>query len=73
MTTSDSQKSFSALNGLRDQALLLDLGQAYLCKESILQKMGAEMDSNATQLSLDIQALKKRYPGKFAREIDTDE
>lgn len=70
---SDSQDAFSAQNELRDRALMLLLGNAYICEEPILKKLGLEIDSHARKLKDDILSLKKRFPGKFTHEINTDE
>ncbi|MDY7034848.1 MAG: hypothetical protein SV375_01620 [Thermodesulfobacteriota bacterium] len=70
---SDSQDTFSALNELRDRALMLLLGNAYICEEPIIIKLGLEIDSYARKLKDDILSLKKKFPGKFTHEINTDE
>jgi len=38
-----------------------------------LKKIGRTIDSNVEKLKGDIYSLKKRFPGKFVDEIDTDE
>lgn len=68
----DSERSFSALNEIRDRALLLSLGKDYLCKASILETFGLDVDASAKQLESNILSLRKRFPGKFTHEIDTD-
>jgi len=69
----DSQNNLSALKEIRDSVLMLSIGNAYLCEELFLKKIGRRIDVNVEKLKNDISALKKRYPGKFVTEVDTDE
>ena len=68
----DSQYSEVALSTLRDDALLLTMANEYLCEEQFLKKMGKDINQNVQKLKDDISLLKKEYPGKFDREVDTD-
>ena len=70
----DSKSTFDSLHGIRDNALLLSLGNKYLCGEVFLAKIGLSVDTHLTQLKDDIVALKKKFPGKFmpGQEVDTD-
>ena len=61
------------LKEIRNAALLLGLGCAYLCEVPFLKKIGLGIHSQIDALRGDIRALKKRFPGKFAHEIDTDD
>ncbi len=49
----------------------MSLGNAYLCENVFLRKIGTEIVSLAKRLSEDIVAVKKRFPGKFADDVDT--
>ncbi|MBU2498172.1 MAG: hypothetical protein KKE57_04675 [Proteobacteria bacterium] len=68
----DSRKELNALNEIRDMALLLSLGNAYLCEEVFLKKIGANLHSTLSKLEMEILSVKKRFPGKFAVDVDTD-
>ena len=57
---------------VRDRALLLSLGNAYLCEPPFLKKIGGELEYALTVLHDDILRIKKKFPGKFAQEVDTD-
>ncbi|MBN2033763.1 MAG: hypothetical protein JW836_10835 [Deltaproteobacteria bacterium] len=63
---------FSALHDVRDRTLLLSLGNAFLCEEAFLKKIGSAIESQLGNLRQEILDLKTRYPGKFATEINTD-
>ena len=65
-------EGFPALHGIRDKTLLLSLGNAFLCEEGFLKKTGVAIESQLDNLRQEIVALKMRFPGKFATEIDTD-
>ena len=69
----DPQKNLSALNEIRASVLMLSIGNAYLCEEPFLKKIGRRIDVNVEKLKTDISSLKKKCPGKFATEVDTDE
>ena len=62
-----------SLGRIRDGALLLSLGNAYLCEEPFLIKIGRSIDVNLERLKEDISSLKSKFPGKFTNEVDTDE
>lgn len=70
--TSGPSISFDSLREIRDRALLMSLGRAYLCETVFLKKYGAELESAMGVLERDIRKLKRRFPGKFAQEVDTD-
>jgi len=57
---------------VRDRVLLLSLGNAYLCEPSFLRKIGGELEFALTVLDDEISKFKKKFPGRFAQEIDTD-
>ncbi len=63
---------FDALREIRDRALLMSLGSAYLCEQVFLTKCGAELEHAVELLDRDIRTLKKRFPGRFTREVDTN-
>jgi hypothetical protein len=71
---SDTQYiTIESLGRIRSSALLLSLGNAYLCEEPFLIKIGRSIDVNLKRLKEDISFLKSKFPGKFTREVDTDE
>lgn len=70
--TAGAPLAFESFRSIRDRALLLSLGRAYLCESSFLSRYGAELEQDLVILGRDIQALKKRFPGRFAQEVDTD-
>ena len=61
------------LNAIRDQVLILTLGNTYLCEDPFLIKLGRVIEQNIEPLREAVSSLKSRFPGKFANEIDTDE
>ena len=67
------QNTFKSLHGIRDMALLLGMANTYLCEEEFLQKAGVTIDSHLEELRVDISSLKKKFPGKFVKEADTDQ
>lgn len=69
----DPQNNFGALKEIRDRVLMLSLGNAYLCEEPFLKKIGQAINLNLVKLKEDIISLKKRFPGKFTDEVETDE
>jgi len=69
----DPQSNFGALNEIRDRVLMLSLGNAYLCEEPFLKKIGHVINLNLLKLKEDITSLKKSFPGKFTDEVETDE
>jgi hypothetical protein len=65
-------KGFPVLHEIRDKTLMLSLGNAFLCEEVFLKRIGASIDSQVEKLQEEILSLKMKFPGKFATEIDTD-
>jgi hypothetical protein len=66
------QKPSNALSEIRDRCLLLILANEYLCEKVFLFRMGIAITSYAEALRGEIIALKKRFPGKFVHEVETD-
>ena len=66
------QKPSNALNEIRDRCLLLIMANEDLCERVFLYRMGIAVVSYAESLRGEIIVLKKRFPGKFVHEIDTD-
>jgi len=64
---------FDAIREIRDRALMLSLGRAYLCESAFLTKYGDELEHALGLLDRDIRKLKERFPGKFAEEVNTDQ
>jgi len=64
--------TFAALHDIRDKAILLSLGRAFLCNEAFLMKTGHSMDESIEHLKEDIQSLKMRFVGKFVEDVNTD-
>jgi hypothetical protein len=62
----------NALHEIRDIALMLSVGNIYLCEEPFLKKIGHAVDQVLEELHGEILTLKKRFPGQFAQDIDTD-
>jgi len=71
--TASSENALHAMHMVRDRALLLGLGKDYLCKPPFLKKYGKELGNALAVLEEEIQALKKKFPGRFAQEVDTDQ
>jgi hypothetical protein len=65
-------KGFPALHDVRDNILLLSLGNDLLCEDVFLDKTGRAIESQLDHVRQEIFELKARFPGKFATEIDTD-
>jgi cell division protein FtsB len=65
-------KGFPALHDVRDNILLLSHGNAFLCEEVFLAKTGKTVRMQVDNLRQEIVALKLRFPGKFAEDVDTD-
>jgi hypothetical protein len=57
---------------IRDKALLIGLGGAYLCEPPFLTRYGREVEYAVSHLERDIRNLKERFPGRSSREVDTD-
>ncbi|MGD8982814.1 MAG: hypothetical protein PVH99_01320 [Desulfobacteraceae bacterium] len=70
---SKSQESFRSIHGIRDMALMLSIGNTYLCDAVFLKKIGLNIDTHLRELKNDISSLKKQYPGKFVKEVETDQ
>ncbi len=64
--------SFASLSEIRDKAILLSLGKAFLCEEVFLKKIGHSMVESLENLREDILSLKMRFVGKFVEDVDTD-
>jgi hypothetical protein len=64
--------TFAALHDIRDKAILLSLGKAFLCEEVFLVKIGHSIDEAIEHLREDILSLKMRFVGKFVEDVDTD-
>lgn len=64
--------TFASLHDIREKAILLSLGNAFLCEEVFLMKIGHAMDESLEQLREDILSLKMRFVGKFVEDVDTD-
>jgi hypothetical protein len=64
--------TFASLHDIRDKAILLSLGKAFLCEEVFLMKIGHSIDESLEHLREDILSLKMRFVGKFVEEVDTD-
>lgn len=68
----DSQTYLQSLGELRNDALLLVVANAHICEDHFIVKIGKSMYKNAQILKDDISRLRKDYPGKLSREIETD-
>ena len=66
-------KTPTGLHGIRDMALLLNMGNTHLCEEVYLQKAGLAIDKHLEELRSDISYLKNKFPGQFVKEVDTDQ
>jgi hypothetical protein len=72
MATESPKDHLRALHEIRDRAYMLSLANAYLCEDVFLRKIGPEIASKLKTLSSGIIAIKKRFPGKFADDVDTE-
>ncbi|MFH1490417.1 MAG: hypothetical protein ABII06_16035 [Pseudomonadota bacterium] len=70
---SEPRHPLHSLSKIRDNSILLVMGNAYLCEVPFLRKIGLSLDAHVQKLKGDIQSLKKAYPGKFAHEVNTDD
>lgn len=70
---SNPQQSFRSIHGIRDMALMLSIGNAYLCDAVFLKKIGLTINTHLKELKSDISSLKKQYPGKFTKEVEADQ
>lgn len=68
----DIQYAVGALSEIRKDSLLLSIAKEYLCEDIFFMKIGKDIESNIRRLKDDIISLKKRFPGKFATEVETD-
>jgi hypothetical protein len=68
----DYQYAVMALIELRNNALLLTIGNEHLKDDVYLVKIGNNISRAIDILYRDISALKKEYPGKLMNEVDTD-
>jgi hypothetical protein len=66
------RSELNALHEIRDIALMLSLGNVYLCEEPFLKKIGHAVDRVLEDLHGEILSLKNQFPGQFAQDIDTD-
>ena len=64
--------TFAALHDIRDKAILLSLGKAFLCEQVFLKKIGHSIDESIENLREDIVSLKTRFVGKFVEDVDTE-
>jgi len=51
---------------------MLSVGREYVSSEPMLKKIGKDLGTHVDQLQVEIRELKRRFPGKFASEIETD-
>ncbi len=72
MSTVAPLPTFAPLHEIRDKAILLSLGKAFLCEEVFLIKIGHAIDESLENLREDILSLKMRFVGKFVEDVDTD-
>jgi hypothetical protein len=68
----DIDLALGALTELRKDALLLSIAKEYLCEDLFLNKIGKDIEHNISRLKDDISTLKKKFPGKFAVEVETN-
>jgi hypothetical protein len=68
----DKQYDSVPLQEIKDNALMLSLGNKFLCEASFLKKIGHGIDTSIETLRADIFSLKKMFPGEFVHEVDTD-
>jgi hypothetical protein len=70
---SNRQGSLRSIHGIRDMALMLSIGNAYLCDAVFLRKIGLAIDTRLKEVKSDISTLKKQYPGQFENEVEADQ
>jgi ABC-type multidrug transport system fused ATPase/permease subunit len=63
---------FYSLRNIRDNFLLISIGNEYLAENVYLAKFGKEIKKSLAHLRDDIKFLKKEFPGKFTSEVNTD-
>jgi len=69
----DKRYAVAALNELKNNVLLLSMGNDYLSDERFLIKIGNSISRAVEVLHRDISFLKKEYPGKLMIDADTDD
>jgi hypothetical protein len=57
---------------IRDKALLISVGGAYLCEPPFLARYGREVEHALSDLERDIRNLRERFPGRSSQEVDTE-
>jgi len=72
MNAAALQPNFASLREIRDKAILLSIGNAFLCEEVFLKKIGHAMDESLDHLREDVFSLKMMFVGKFVEDVDTD-
>jgi hypothetical protein len=70
---SNRRGSLRSIHGIRDMALMLSIGNAYLCDAVFLRKIGLTIDTHLKEVKSDISTIKKQYPGKFENEVEADQ
>jgi hypothetical protein len=68
----DVELAVGALTEIRKDSILLSIAKDYLWEDLFLIKIGKDIEHNVIRLKDDIAALKKKFPGKFAVEVETD-
>ena len=66
------QHDFQSLRNIRDTTLLLSIANEYISEDVFLSKIGSEIKKNLSVLRDDIASLKRKFPGKFTHEVNTD-
>jgi hypothetical protein len=66
-----SENHLGSLYEIRDHALILSIGNAYVCEEPILMKIGGRIGLLIDKLEDEIELLKKRFPGQMMEDVDT--
>jgi hypothetical protein len=62
----------AALGELKNNVLLLSMGNDHLTDDVFLTKIGKNISRTVDVLRKDIPSLKKGYPGKFLNDVETD-
>jgi hypothetical protein len=68
----DNQYAVGAMGEIRKDSLLLSIAKEYLYEDVYIIKLGKDIERNILRLKDDIISLKKKFPGKFATEVETD-
>ena len=71
-TNGGAAESSTAINDLKDSAVLLSLAPEYLCKEVFLRKIGSGIEQSIGILKDHLHALKGQFVGKLVREVDLE-